>query len=29
MGPSGAGKTRLMNILAGRAASRGRVHIEF
>ncbi len=28
MGPSGAGKTSLLNILAGRAASRGRVHIE-
>ncbi len=28
MGPSGAGKTSLLNILAGRAASRGRVTIE-
>lgn len=28
MGPSGAGKTSLLNILAGRAASRGRVQIE-
>jgi ABC-type multidrug transport system ATPase subunit len=28
MGPSGAGKTSLLNILAGRAASRGRVSIE-
>jgi len=28
MGPSGAGKTSLLNILAGRAASRGRVKIE-
>jgi ABC-type multidrug transport system ATPase subunit len=28
MGPSGAGKTSLLNILAGRATSRGRVHIS-
>lgn len=28
MGPSGAGKTSLLNILAGRAASRGRVDIK-
>ena len=28
MGPSGAGKTSLLNILAGRAASRGRLSIE-
>lgn len=28
MGPSGAGKTSLLNILAGRAATRGRVTIE-
>ena len=28
MGPSGAGKTSLLNILAGRAASRGHVMIE-
>jgi ABC-type multidrug transport system ATPase subunit len=28
MGPSGAGKTSLLNILAGRAASRGRVTID-
>jgi len=28
MGPSGAGKTSLLNILAGRAASRGRVKID-
>mmetsp|Transcript_28344 Transcript_28344/g.65732 ORF Transcript_28344/g.65732 Transcript_28344/m.65732 type:complete len:620 (-) Transcript_28344:852-2711(-) len=28
MGPSGAGKTSLLNILAGRAASRGRLHIS-
>ncbi|CAJ1966242.1 unnamed protein product [Cylindrotheca closterium] len=28
MGPSGAGKTSLLNILAGRAASRGRVSIQ-
>ena len=28
MGPSGAGKTSLLNILAGRASSRGRLHIE-
>ena len=28
MGPSGAGKTSLLNILAGRAASRGNVTIE-
>jgi ABC-type multidrug transport system ATPase subunit len=28
MGPSGAGKTSLLNILAGRASSRGRVTIE-
>ena len=28
MGPSGAGKTSLLNILAGRAASRGHVKIE-
>jgi ABC-type multidrug transport system ATPase subunit len=28
MGPSGAGKTSLLNILAGRAASRGNVSIE-
>lgn len=28
MGPSGAGKTSLLNILAGRASSRGRIHIE-
>lgn len=28
MGPSGAGKTSLLNILAGRARSRGRVKIE-
>lgn len=28
MGPSGAGKTSLLNILAGRAASRGRISIE-
>eukprot|EP00934_Nitzschia_sp_Nitz4_P005064 Nitzschia sp. Nitz4//scaffold82_size85912//3498//7449//NITZ4_005123-RA/size85912-processed-gene-0.90-mRNA-1//1//CDS//3329558781//5054//frame0 len=28
MGPSGAGKTSLLNILAGRAATRGRVQID-
>jgi ABC-type multidrug transport system ATPase subunit/ABC-type multidrug transport system permease subunit len=28
MGPSGAGKTSLLNILAGRAASRGRIEIS-
>jgi ABC-type multidrug transport system ATPase subunit len=28
MGPSGAGKTSLLNILAGRAASRGNINIE-
>eukprot|EP00980_Cylindrotheca_fusiformis_P027784 scaffold22559_cov111-Cylindrotheca_fusiformis.AAC.23 len=28
MGPSGAGKTSLLNILAGRAASRGRITID-
>jgi len=28
MGPSGAGKTSLLNILAGRAATRGRIKIE-
>lgn len=28
MGPSGAGKTSLLNILAGRATSRGRLHID-
>jgi len=28
MGPSGAGKTSLLNILAGRAASRGRIKID-
>ena len=28
MGPSGAGKTSLLNILAGRASSHGRLHIE-
>ena len=28
MGPSGAGKTSLLNILAGRATSRGRISIE-
>eukprot|EP00550_Attheya_septentrionalis_P002132 CAMPEP_0198291248 /NCGR_PEP_ID=MMETSP1449-20131203/8839_1 /TAXON_ID=420275 /ORGANISM="Attheya septentrionalis, Strain CCMP2084" /LENGTH=615 /DNA_ID=CAMNT_0043989865 /DNA_START=103 /DNA_END=1947 /DNA_ORIENTATION=- len=28
MGPSGAGKTSLLNILAGRASSRGKLHID-
>lgn len=28
MGPSGAGKTSLLNILAGRAASRGRIKLD-
>ena len=28
MGPSGAGKTSLLNILAGRASSHGKIHIE-
>eukprot|EP00934_Nitzschia_sp_Nitz4_P006073 Nitzschia sp. Nitz4//scaffold4_size323378//275040//277173//NITZ4_000707-RA/size323378-augustus-gene-0.60-mRNA-1//-1//CDS//3329553540//6063//frame0 len=28
MGPSGSGKSSLLNILAGRASSKGRVHIE-
>ena len=28
MGPSGAGKTSLLNVLAGRAASRGRIKID-